>query len=92
MNEKGKVCAEKTYIHILDVFDSREAAQQAHEAHYGTDSNALNDDPPTGLESNDDEGRKVNATFLPLFVKQALDRSEERRVGKECRSRWSPYH
>src|SRR3546814_16713957 len=29
-------------------------------------------------------------------VHQALDRSEERRVGKECvstcRSRWSPYH
>src|SRR2546422_11374303 len=23
---------------------------------------------------------------------RALDRSEERRVGKECRSRWSPYH
>ena len=22
----------------------------------------------------------------------AVDRSEERRVGKECRSRWSPYH
>ena len=22
----------------------------------------------------------------------ALLRSEERRVGKECRSRWSPYH
>ena len=21
-----------------------------------------------------------------------LPRSEERRVGKECRSRWSPYH
>ena len=21
-----------------------------------------------------------------------LARSEERRVGKECRSRWSPYH
>src|ERR1051326_8652130 len=25
--------------------------------------------------------------FEPLF-----SRSEERRVGKECRSRWSPYH
>ena len=25
-------------------------------------------------------------------VKGALLRSEERRVGKECRSRWSPYH
>ena len=23
---------------------------------------------------------------------QAVNRSEERRVGKECRSRWSPYH
>src|SRR5256885_8757940 len=23
---------------------------------------------------------------------EALSRSEERRVGKECRSRWSPYH
>ena len=23
---------------------------------------------------------------------QKDDRSEERRVGKECRSRWSPYH
>ena len=24
--------------------------------------------------------------------KRWLTRSEERRVGKECRSRWSPYH
>ena len=24
--------------------------------------------------------------------KDAAPRSEERRVGKECRSRWSPYH
>ena len=23
---------------------------------------------------------------------ETIDRSEERRVGKECRSRWSPYH
>ena len=23
---------------------------------------------------------------------KASERSEERRVGKECRSRWSPYH
>ena len=26
------------------------------------------------------------------FYGPKLDRSEERRVGKECRSRWSPYH
>ena len=27
-----------------------------------------------------------------LFLLPNLVRSEERRVGKECRSRWSPYH
>ena len=29
--------------------------------------------------------------MLVLIVGSGL-RSEERRVGKECRSRWSPYH
>ena len=32
-----------------------------------------------------DEKRRALQTEL-------LTRSEERRVGKECRSRWSPYH
>ena len=27
-----------------------------------------------------------------VYLKDVLCRSEERRVGKECRSRWSPYH
>ena len=27
-----------------------------------------------------------------LKITNAKERSEERRVGKECRSRWSPYH
>ena len=30
-------------------------------------------------------------TVVLVFVLRD-DRSEERRVGKECRSRWSPYH
>ena len=30
------------------------------------------------------------AAFLLPY--QITTRSEERRVGKECRSRWSPYH
>src|SRR3989449_1486505 len=34
-------------------------------------------------------GRLVRGQVL---VARGLDRSEERRVGKECRSRWSPYH
>ena len=28
----------------------------------------------------------------PVIEKTEEYRSEERRVGKECRSRWSPYH
>src|SRR5256886_4612464 len=27
-----------------------------------------------------------------IYSREAFERSEERRVGKECRSRWSPYH
>src|SRR3989475_12955502 len=28
----------------------------------------------------------------PKAARAFIERSEERRVGKECRSRWSPYH
>ena len=35
----------------------------------------------------------ISREDLDMFANQSyLDRSEERRVGKECRSRWSPYH
>ena len=34
-------------------------------------------------------GEKLNWEILYYTVRS---RSEERRVGKECRSRWSPYH
>ena len=30
--------------------------------------------------------------FITLSQNDKYQRSEERRVGKECRSRWSPYH
>ena len=34
------------------------------------------------------DGTKPANSYNPTDI----DRSEERRVGKECRSRWSPYH
>src|SRR3712207_9189627 len=44
-------------------------------------------------------GTAIDDQVANLVVAQLLhleaddpDRSEERRVGKECRSRWSPYH
>ena len=36
--------------------------------------------------------RQLLAASLPESTEVRLERSEERRVGKECRSRWSPYH
>ena len=37
-------------------------------------------------------GTRLFLRPLMLAFGATADRSEERRVGKECRSRWSPYH
>jgi len=43
--------------------------------------------------ATDDDRLRVQAQTLSEDGMQSLvNRSEERRVGKECRSRWSPYH
>src|SRR3989449_8406277 len=36
----------------------------------------------------------ISDSYLDVIARraEAAGRSEERRVGKECRSRWSPYH
>ena len=39
-----------------------------------------------------EEKEKELERLRDLLDKIKLVRSEERRVGKECRSRWSPYH
>ena len=36
--------------------------------------------------------KKYKLELANPTVNEVADRSEERRVGKECRSRWSPYH
>ena len=40
------------------------------------------------FDKEEDNYRKIAEKELKVL----LIRSEERRVGKECRSRWSPYH
>ena len=37
-------------------------------------------------------GEYAQADFGEKWMSAGNGRSEERRVGKECRSRWSPYH
>ena len=38
------------------------------------------------------DGINISVPEGKLISFLGLTRSEERRVGKECRSRWSPYH
>ena len=51
-----------------------------------------------GLVTNDVKNLAVNSWMLRAIeaisatAPLVASRSEERRVGKECRSRWSPYH
>src|SRR2546422_4781859 len=63
----------------------------------GTDEHGLNlqrraeaagVDPKTWVDEMEPRWREVWARLDIAYD----DRSEERRVGKECRSRWSPYH
>src|SRR3712207_9225888 len=60
-----------------------------------TDSQDLNKSlADSRLQLGEKLTRGLGAGADPSIGKQAAeeDRSEERRVGKECRSRWSPYH
>ena len=50
-------------------------------------TNTLEDIPKQSLQTNK---RRLHAFFSEQETIEK--RSEERRVGKECRSRWSPYH
>src|SRR3712207_9180548 len=46
------------------------------------------------IDLNDEPQLKkyVDLQMMADHAAEMLHRSEERRVGKECRSRWSPYH
>src|SRR5256885_7005409 len=47
---------------------------------------------PYTLELNDIPMMVIQHHESSYWLQRVKDRSEERRVGKECRSRWSPYH
>src|SRR5258708_38002849 len=46
----------------------------------------------TSIERIDWKKASLDLAFCALPHGTTQTRSEERRVGKECRSRWSPYH
>src|SRR5256885_16060079 len=49
-------------------------------------------DPSFTVLDRSDSGDLLNVVRNELGFARLAARSEERRVGKECRSRWSPYH
>src|SRR3712207_9085864 len=40
----------------------------------------------------DDDEANLAVVMTAVLLRPDVPRSEERRVGKECRSRWTPYH
>ena len=68
---------------VLAVLDTRTLALQADQA-------------AAQLRAQEENLGRLKNGARPAEIAQArsrlLCRSEERRVGKECRSRWSPYH
>src|SRR2546430_15569923 len=45
-----------------------------------------------GGDATDGAAAGDERCWVGVLACPVVDRSEERRVGKECRSRWSPYH
>src|SRR3712207_7164281 len=71
------------------VVERREAAAVAVLRRVGSDQALEERDPARAGDAAAVEARLVAGD---RDVDQRQERSEERRVGKECRSRWSPYH
>ena len=67
-------------------------------AGFDNKSNGLVDDATHAADqAKFEETEAISDGLGPLYNAQSCrechqNRSEERRVGKECRSRWSPYH
>ena len=91
--------------HIAQMVVFPQAGETLHGEHYhrafgGKGANqavaAAKSGAPTHFISafgDDAAGQELRAHLESLHIDcDGLTRSEEHRVGKECRSRWSPYH
>ena len=73
---------------IINIKDNIERAQSSI-----SDEVKTNEAVKSVVEGLDLIAQATVSTFAKIGIKKVESiRSEERRVGKECRSRWSPYH
>ena len=82
------------HIHLPNVGGSNGTVLENH-ANCCSTPYLLTFDMPVNLISVDFMGTGANTFTSNIGTPASLpgtNRSEERRVGKECRSRWSPYH
>src|SRR3712207_4518719 len=102
------VAREKLIDRGIVIEAMEDAIQRAARARYGAENDIRAKlDPNTGelrlwrvlevVEEVEDYFKQVDLKGAQKLQKDAamgdfIVRSEERRVGKECRSRWSPYH
>ena len=77
----------------MRLFQGKEPADMAEKRDYyevlGLKKGASEDEIKKAFKTM---ARKYHPDLHPDDKEAAEKRSEERRVGKECRSRWSPYH
>src|ERR1035438_2009102 len=86
---------EMTWLQYRDgSFDGRISTQfnvRAIPATFTIDADGVLEDQHVGDADIEGKIKKLIARAVELGNRKTA-RSEERRVGKECRSRWSPYH
>ena len=75
-------------VHYYNRENAHNGATNTRNANIDYDDEAFENMPDDGEEPVSD----ITEPYKPLPLLFDDYRSEERRVGKECRSRWSPYH
>src|ERR1051326_7771541 len=92
------LAANMTAVEFSEV--SNLARQRFHLSEHALEKMEIENISLHAIQATVDYGQLIEVSSQPgKFILRALlrmnvrpTRSEERRVGKECRSRWSPYH
>ena len=86
--EAAETDIERTKAHLNKAMESVHCDRQFEKEIFAKDWNKLSDADFKKIQS----AGYVGADYEKKDIAEEDARSEERRVGKECRSRWSPYH